>query len=351
MSKNGSVYQEDLKVAITNSMKINQLAGKSILVTGATGTIGSFLVDELLMYNSFHKNKIEIFATSRKLKNLQRVFQEKATNKLHFIEFDNQKLPSFQFKVDYIIHNAGNAYPEAFKKDPIGTMMGNINGTYNLLTYAKQMGTKRFLYVSSGEVYGQESTDITKFGEEHTGHIDPLNSRSCYPNSKRACETLCASFAEQNHLDIVVVRPCHTYGPRITNNDNRAHVQFLKAALEDKTIVLKSLGNQLRSYCYVADCVAGIITVLLKGQTKIAYNIANVNSITTVKSLAEEIAMISKKKIVFKCLDQSKNDSPIQYQVLSSDRLEDLGWQGQYDLTLGITHTLNIMKQERNKEC
>lgn len=339
------IYQSDLKTALANSLQIGQLAGKSILITGATGTIGSFLVDEFIEYNKLHQNKIEIFATSRSLEHLQNVFQEESAE-LHFIEFNNQQPIKFDFRVDYIIHNAGNAYPSAFKQDPIGTIMGNTVGTYNLLQYARQNKIKRFLYISSGEIYGQKAELTTEFNEDYTGHVEPLSSRSCYPNSKRMCETLCASFFEQYHLDIVVVRPCHTYGPRITDNDNRAHVQFLKAALQDIKITLKSQGRQLRSYCYVADCAAGIITALLKGQTNCAYNIANSSSVTTIKNLAETIAKLAGKRIEYCKLERTRDDSPIQHQVLDADRLEKLGWQGKYDLVLGLRHTLSIMQQE-----
>jgi nucleoside-diphosphate-sugar epimerase len=123
-------------------------------------------------------------------------------------------------------------------------------------------------------------------------------------------------------------------------------VQFLKAALQDIKITLKSQGKQLRSYCYVADCAAGIITALLKGQTNCAYNIANSSSVTTIKNLAETIAKLAGKRIEYCKLERTRDDSPIQHQVLDADRLEKLGWQGKYDLVLGLRHTLSIMQQE-----
>ncbi|WP_034992329.1 NAD-dependent epimerase/dehydratase family protein [Liquorilactobacillus vini] len=345
------LYQKDLKVALENSLGINQLAGKSVLVTGATGTIGSFLVDEFLMFNQLHDKKISIYATSRNLKRLRETFHNESTSQLHFVEFDNLNPVRFNFKVDYIIHNAGSSSPKAFNQNPIGTIMGNVTSTYNLLQYADQSNVKRFLYVSSGEVYGQDKMASQGFSEGHTGHVEPLSERSCYPNSKRLCETLCAAFAEKRLINVGVVRPCHTFGPKITNNDNRAHAQFLKAALFKDSITLKSSGKQLRSYCYIADCAAGIVTVLLNGEKNSAYNIANPDAVTTIRNFAETTARIAGKKVDYINAEPNKNDSPIQHQVLDPSRLQSLGWHSHFTLATGIEHTLKIMQQERDRNA
>ncbi|MFT8668782.1 MAG: NAD-dependent epimerase/dehydratase family protein [Liquorilactobacillus hordei] len=344
MRYSSKCYIEDLEQAIGNSLGLSSLEGKSILVTGATGTIGSFIVDELLTYNQRHTNKIKIFATSRKLAHLEECFNDFKTPQLNYVEYDNLKPINFDFEVEYIIHNAGNSFPQAFKNDPIGTIMGNIKGTYNLLNYALTHGVKRFLYVSSGEIYGEETLDKGKFTERHTGHINPMSVRSCYPNSKRMCETLCSSFYVKNHLDTVVVRPCHTYGPLLTESDDRAHVQFIRNVLNGQKVLLKGQGLQLRSYCYVADCAAGILTALFKGKTNNAYNIANKNSIITIHDLAQLIADEGNSYVELKKMPKDENDSPIQKQVLDGMKLEELGWSGKYDIKKGIKHVLEILK-------
>ena len=348
MRENSRLYTEDLRQAIYNSVGIDCLEGKSVLVTGATGTIGSFIVDELLEYNNTHTKQIKIFATSRNIKHLENLFDNYKTENLTYVEYDTLNNINFNFQVDYVIHNAGNAYPSAFKHYPVETIMGNVNGTYNLLNYALSHGTKRFLYVSSGEVYGQEIIEKESFDERYMGQVEPMNARSCYPNSKRLCETLCSSFYTERHLETLVVRPCHVYGPHLTNNDNRAHAQFIRNALKGQKVVLKSRGQQMRSYCYIADCVSGIFTVLSKGKVNNAYNIANKKAVTTVQNLAKTIALEVGSSVIFenKILD---SDSPIQKQVLNSEKLEELGWKGQYDIKTGIRHTLKILQQSDEK--
>lgn len=340
-------YIKDLDTAIHLSVNIEKLKNKSIMITGATGTIGSFLVDVLLRYNQTDNANILIFALSRNLTNLQNRFDDWKTDNLIYVEHDILSPIQFDYKVDYMIHAAGNAYPSAFTKEPVETIIGNINGTNTLLEYAKKQGTKRFLYVSSGEVYGQGNLELEAFVENYGGYVEPTSARSCYPNSKRAAETLCVSFCAEYSLDIVIVRPCHTYGPCITKNDNRANVQFIQNGLDGKDIVLKSAGTQMRSYCYIADCVSAILTVLVNGKSCEAYNIANPEARTTIVGFAQTVAELSDTKVIFEVPNETDlaNRTPIQKQVLDSSKLESLGWKGCFSVQKGIAHTIQIMKQ------
>ena len=256
------------------------------------------------------------------------------------------KVPD-DYEVDYVIHAAGNAHPLAFNSDPVGTIIGNIEGTYNLLEYTKAHGGKRFLFVSSGEVYGNGDLSLDEFKEEYLGAIDITSPRSCYPQSKRAVENLCASYSSQYELETVVVRPCHTYGPGITETDSRANAQFIRNALNNEDIIMKSAGNQLRSYNYIADCASGLITVLINGKSGAPYNIANPNVRITIAKLAEIIAKAVNKKVIFadpSVLDIA-NRTPIAKQVLSSKKLENLGWVPMFNANEGVEHTIKILKE------
>jgi nucleoside-diphosphate-sugar epimerase len=341
-----ATYLSDLETAAANSVGLSQLDGASILVTGATGTIGSFLVDLLILHNKKRHLGIKIYATSRSLKRLKDRFDAAKTDDLIYVEHDICKPISFDFPVDFVIHAAGNAHPSAFCNDPVGTIWGNISGSYNLLEYARTHGAKRFLYLSSGEVYGQGDLSLDAFDETYSGAVDPTAPRSCYPASKRAAENLCASYTAQFGLETVISRPCHTFGAGMTDTDSRATAQFFRNALKNEDIVLKSAGNQLRSYCYVADCASALLTILTCGKSGEAYNIANPNARITIAGLAEIIAKTAGKKVIFAepdAVDLARR-TPIAKQVLNSEKLQKLGWNGGFSIEKGVQHTLSILK-------
>lgn len=343
------LYCEDVKSAATNIINNTALKNKSIMVTGATGLIGSFIVDTLMHLNLAMNYNIKIYAVGRSAERLINRFIPYFNNTLfHVVEHDINTVSDFDFHVDYLIHAASNSYPAVFKQDPVGTITANIIGTHHLLGYAKKTGLERFLFVSSGEVYGENEFYACK--ETDSGYVNPMEVRACYPASKRAAENLCVAYAEQYGMSVSVVRPCHIYGPNVTESDNRASVQFIKNALNHEDIVLKSMGKQVRSYCYIADCVSAILTVLLSEIQNEAYNIANSKVTVSIAKFAEIVAEIGGQKVVYDIKEKSKNDTPIERAVLDSTKLENLGWQGQYDIYKGIEHTLKIMECVSGKE-
>lgn len=334
----------DLKTAARCVPGMERLGGASVLITGATGTIGSFIVDMLRTYMQEHEAGGQVIAAGRSRDRLAGQFGPE-TDILHFVCYDLLKPIDFDIKADYIIHAAGNAHPAAFNGDPVGTIVGNIDSTFHLLEYGRAHRIKRFLYVSSGEVYGQGDTHCDSFDESYSGSLDPTSPRSCYPSSKRAAETLCASYTKQYGLETVIVRPCHTYGPGITASDNRANVQFIQNVLNGDDIILKSAGTQMRSYCYVADCASAILTVLLSGMSGEAYNSANPDARVTIADFAKAVAHAAGKSVRFAepTAAELADRTPIYRQVLSSQKLEALGWRGHYDISTGIRHTLDIL--------
>ena len=338
------LYEEDLKTTLTHVVGAEKLYGKKVLITGATGTIGSFTADALIYLGKKSKADIRIFLAGRSVEKLQNQFGNH--DNVKYLSYDLNAPIEFDEDIDYVIHAAGNAHPAAFNGDPVGTIVGNVDSTYRLLEYAKNHGGKRFLYVSSGEVYGQGDSSLDAFDETYSGYMDVLSPRSCYPLSKRMAENLCVSYWKQHGVESVIVRPCHTYGPFMTSSDNRAHAQFLHNALAGKDIVMKSAGTQMRSYNYVADCVAGLLTVLVDGETGEAYNLANPKSTLTIAEFAKKTAAAEDCKVVFENPTEADvaNQSPIPKQVLSTEKLEELGWRPAFDIDVGIRHTLDILK-------
>lgn len=317
------------------------LRGKKLLITGAGGLICSALVDVLLAWDM----DIQVYAAGRNEEKLKHRF-------LHWKDRENLTLVSWDAcdplrlpqTFDYYIHGASNANPAAYSAQPVQTMLTNFLGMEHILNHCARQGSGRVMYISSSEVYGSKAEN-TPYQEGEYGFVDLLDPRSCYPSSKRAAETLCAAYGKQYSVDTVIVRPGHVYGPTATEGDNRASSQFPRDVLAGKDILMKSPGAQLRSYCYVLDCVSAMLTVLLRGQSGKAYNISNPNSVVTIRQMAQAFADAAGKKLLF--ADPTHSEAAAFNRMSHSDldaaELEALGWQGCFDLGAGVAATLDAM--------
>lgn len=334
-------YVNDLNVIKPEIKNIDRLYGTSILVTGARGLICSAVIDFLLSLN----RQIDVFAAGRNVDKMKSRFCAHTNNKwLHFIKYDASEPFVSEQKFDFIIDGASNASPKNISEFPVETMLANFIGLHNLLDYSRTHATKRVLYISSSEVYGKKN-DTKPYNTNDYGFVDILNPRASYPSSKRAAETLCSSYLKEYGIDTVIVRPGHVYGPTMSDDDNRASSQFPREVIAGHDIVMKSPGSQIRSYCYVADCVSAIVTVLLNGCKDEAYNISNCNSIVTIRQMAECFASAGNRKIIFDIPSEAEKASYnlMDNSSLNAEKLEALGWKGLFDMPTGALHTLNIM--------
>lgn len=328
---------------------IELLKKSTLLITGATGMICSTIVEMLLDANINDDANIKLIIAGRSKERVEKRFSNYMEGKdFRFVEFDSLKPLQFDEYVDYIIHGASNANPGVYAVKPVETLIGNLNGTNSLLELAKSVKAKRMLYISSSEVYGRKE-ETSPFREDDYCFVDILNPRACYPSSKRAAETLCASYIDEYSVDCVIVRPGHIYGPQITEADNRATAQFTRNVLKGENIVLKSAGQQLRSYCYTEDCATAILTVLAKGNCGQAYNISNKNSIVSIRQIAEAFADYAGAKVVFENPTdfEAKGNNLMDNSSLDAAKLEGLGWKAKYSLEEGVKKTIDLMKKER----
>ena len=247
---------------------------------------------------------------------------------------------------DYIIHLASNTHPLLYATDPIGTITTNIIGLQNLLDFAVNHHTTRFLFTSSNEIYGENRGDVELFNEDYCGYINCNTLRAGYPESKRCGEALCQAYIAQKGLDVVIARITRSYGPTMQMSDTKAISQFIKKGVFGEDIVLKSAGTQYYSYTYVADAVSGLLTVLLNGNIGEAYNVADEHSDITLKELATLIAEINEKKVVFENPNtiESLGYSKATKARLNGQKLQQLGWQPRYDIRRGIERTIQILK-------
>lgn len=321
--------------------------GKTVMITGASGMIGSFISDILMCSNIEGMQHCRVISLGRNTDNLKNRFSEYINNKdFVMLPHDVTKELTVNEHIDYIIHAASNADPANFSKYPTETLLANIIGTYNLMEFCRKKDIARFEFISSGEFYGSsEGIDDGGFKESDIGKLDFSSSRVCYPEGKRSAEALCKCYEEQYGLDTVAVRPCHIFGPTMTNTDSRAVSQFFRSACESKDIILNSPGNIERSHCYVADVAVGILFALVFGKKGEAYNISDPTFKMTIRQFAQSVAEVSETKVIFANPqdDVILDPVPNKRQVLDSSKLVSLGWK----IIPGnkIKETLKILKE------
>jgi nucleoside-diphosphate-sugar epimerase len=248
------LYKKDLDLVSSVDIDWNKLKNKNILITGATGLICTFLIDLLMYRNNNYDDGIVIYAVGRnREKALARFKGYFDSQFFNFIQQDIQSPLVLNTSVDYIIHGASNTHPIAYASDPINTILLSVLGTKSILDFASVYNVKRTLFLSTVEIYGENRGDVEIFKEDYCGYLNCNTLRAGYPEGKRAAESLCQAYIKEREIDVVIARCCRVYGPTMGNDDSKVIAQFLRNAANGENIILKSRGNQLYSYCYVAD--------------------------------------------------------------------------------------------------
>ena len=344
---NNKNYIDDVDYVGDLDLPWDKLKNSSILLSGATGLIGSFLIDVIMEKNLKGMNCM-IYAMTRNVQKAKMRFEKWQSSKyLNIIEQDVNSpiVISNTQHIRYILHMASNTHPLQYSIDPIGTILTNVIGLKNMLDFSKSIGANRFLFASSNEIYGENRGDIEFFDESYCGYINSNTLRAGYPESKRCGEALCQAYITQEGLDIVIARLTRSYGPTMLQSDSKAISQFIKKGVAREDIVLKSEGKQFYSYTYVADAVSGILTILLKGNSGEAYNIADEKSDISLKNLATLIATYAGTKVVYEIPSSVERNgySTATKARLSGNKLKQLGWEPKYDISEGIYRTLQIL--------
>ena len=340
-----SVYEDDFMSVLKSIPEFEKMFGKSYFITGASGLIGSALVDFFSVLNNKCHADIRMLLGSRNKKTLERRFGDLLNmDGIDTVDMDPMSPILTDKKPDYIIHAASPANPTWYAEKPVETMQSVFWGLNNVLEFARNKKVHRTLFISSSEVYGQKASD-TPYNNNEYGFLDILNPRACYPSAKRAGETLCASYYQEYLVDSVIARPGHVYGPYVTDSDSRASSAFVREVVAGNDIVMKTAGLQKRSYCYICDCVSALMTVLLHGRSLAGYNISNPDSVCTIRDMAECIAHYGDKKVNYtKATELEKRGyNLMENSSLNSDDLQELGWRGMFDLNTGVCHTIQIL--------
>ena len=343
---NSAICIEDFEYIVSQALPWKKFANKTILITGSTGFLASYLIEALLYLNQQKKNKITIIGMARdKEKAEKRFIKYKNRSDLKMVIQDDVSNPiNIRERVHFVIHTASLSSPKYYNTNPVETLKPNVLGTYNLLEFSRSQPVESFLYISSGEIYGiMQAIGFTN--ETIYGPLDPIDIRSCYAESKRMGETMCVSWQHQYGTPTKVARLYHTYGPGIPLNDGRVFADFISNILNNENIVMKSDGRATRSFCYIADTITGFLTILLQGEDGKAYNLANENAIVSIKKLAEILVDLfpeKKLKIVFE--ERQKEDTYMKSKIMincpDTTKLRSLGWKPHFSLEEGFKRTI-----------
>lgn len=330
----------------------DRLSGKSFLISGATGMLGSFLIDAVMLRNSRvpSDKRCRILATSRNQETAEHRFASWLQSEDFFYfphdiaeQVSVSALPELP---DYVIHAASTTHPVQYASEPVNTIFSNVLGTKNLLELTAQKEGCRFLLLSSVEIYGENRGDVEYFGEDYCGYLDCNTLRAGYPEAKRVSETLCQAYIREKGVDAVILRLPRCYGPTMRMSDTKALSQFIKKGLAREDIVLKSEGNQFFSYAFVADAALGMLCALTKGARGEAYNLADSGSDITLKELAALVAETAGRKVVFELPGETERVgySTATRAVMRGDKLKAMGWRPQYDIKAGIELTMGVLR-------
>lgn len=338
LAKSGAAYWETL-------------AGKTVFISGATGLLGSQTVLALDAYNRIKDGKITIYAHVRNKAKAEKLFAG-ATDHLKILCGDMTEPVSVDGEIDYIIHAASMTSSKDFVEKPVETIMTGITATNNYLKLAADKKVRGFLYLSSLEAYGVIDPPIEKVTEEDYGRINQLSVRSSYSEGKRMAECLVASYASEYGVPAKIVRLCQTFGPGISYDDGRVFAQFARAAIEGTDIVLKTKGETYRNYCYTRDAVAGMLTVLTRGEVGEAYNIAAAGTGISIADMAHMIADEfgeGRTKVVF---DIAEDATKLGYNPkivieLDTQKTERLSWRSEIGLKESFERLIAYMKSIR----
>ena len=344
-------FSREIEQCASLEIDWSKIDHKRMMITGATGMVGKYLIEVLLYRNAHYNAGITIYAVGRDEAKFRSRFEGLAGSEgLKFFKADVQKPMDCPERLDYVIHMASNTHPRLYASDPIGTEMSNILGAYYLLDMVSGMPVCRFLFTSSGDVYGDNRSGKPYLDEADCGYIDCNTLRAGYIEGKRASEALCNAYREAKGVDFVTARLCRIYGPTMQLTDSKAISQFIMKATQGEDIILKSEGKQTFSYLYIYDIVSALLYVLTRGESGSAYNIADKNQTPALRELAGKLAEVAGTKVIFDLPDEleTKGASTFQDVRLDSTRLCALGWRPAVAMDEGLRRTVEQIRSASN---
>lgn len=331
--------------SLAQSFDFKAFNGKRILIAGANGHIPMWIALVLVEALRLGKADLSLVLLSRSLTKMEENFREyHAEGLLEFMAQDVALPIKTDEKFDFVFHFAGNASPHFIASDPVGILRSNIEGTFNMAELCRRWDRSKLIFASTREVYGK-NTEEDSLSETSFGSLDPLDSRSCYPESKRAAESVIEAYHKQYDLRYAIARIAHVYGPGMkTEDDGRVMSDFIGNALRGEPIRLNSDGSALRSFCYVTDAVRALLMIAALPEDSGVYNLSNETEEISVGELARTIGALSGVEVTMKPASSSSAGLYCAYKrkALDCSRLTDLGWAPRILLNDGLRRILGL---------
>lgn len=320
---------QDIKTIAELPYDWKKFDNKTLLISGGTGFIGSFIINVIKYRNANYNSNIKVVSLSR--------HGGISDNTVEYLKEDITNPINYDGRVDYILHMASNTHPKQYADDPVGTIVTNIYGCENLLKLAREKNAV-FLLTSSVEIYGQGTE--TPMDEKYSGYLDCNVARNGYNEAKRVCEALCQSYKQQFGVYVIIARLSRIFGAD-KKRDSKAIAQFMEKAVNDEDIVLKSKGTQRYSYCYVADAASGILKILMDGKNGEAYNVSGDDEELTLGEYAEYIASLSGRNVVYE-IESNDFVSKSTYALINTEKLKSLNWKPIFSTKEALLRTYKI---------
>lgn len=342
-----SLLEKDVEQILNvNFIDWNCFADRTILLTGATGLIGSNFVKLVAKISEKKHLNTKIICVVRNMNKAKSLFSE--SESVSFIYGDIEKPLKIEGNVDYIIHAANPTSSKFFIDCPVETINSSVLGTMNMLEFAKNQKVQGFVYLSTMEVYGEPRKDSIILEKDVAG-FNTEKPRNCYPIAKQLCESLCAAYANEYGVPVRVLRLTQTFGPGVNYNDARVFAEFIRCAIEKKDIILKTMGETERSYLYTADAVTAILVAIQKGEGGACYSVANPDTYCSIMEMARLVAHdICECQIDVKTEidDISKYGyANTLHMNLDVSKMKSLGWYPQVGLSEMFYRAILDLKQ------
>ena len=321
---------------INKNLPIEQMKKQKILITGATGLIGSVLTQFLLVLNEQYRLEMRLLLLVRDKSKLdEKILKQVDSDSVKIVQGDVLEFPEISEEIDYIIHGASITVSKMMVDNPVEVIKTNVYGTCNMLEVARKNRIKAMVFLSTMEVYGFIEDEVL-LKEDSMQYLNPLAIRSSYPESKRMAENLCVSYAKEYQVPVKIVRLAQTFGKGVKQDDTRVFAEFARCAKNSKNIQLMTDGKSKRMYLDTVDAAQAILMVLFKGNVGEAYNVANKETYCSIYEMAEFVASeISRGNILVQFVKgQGVNNqfSPPHKLLLDTTKIEGLGWQPTTDL-------------------